>query len=774
MYEATFAGNVSIGGGKFRRRPDESHLQPNCGIVPVLLADGTFGYAVRFHQHDYKFVNVGPLLIGVCVSRDQGQGLLEISACRAKVVAMCEVVPGKVFDGTPVDTSGVYYLNLSEALDLFPDIDWETLVDDIQAQDRTALVQDILGMIFGTDSDVLEDKAFLSKDQFEELTGATVNDPYFTTNASLIDDIIGDGDQLLDDAPVDVGRYKFCIDVDTPSGNRITVCNAFSITPALMAGVKIVLQPEKTSFVYSGSDVGYTGLVATYSPDDALEPLVLEEGRDYSVSGTLQATALGEHSFTVKGTGNYFGSRTFVWQIVEPSGDFPGGVLRPAPSALGEYGAVIGDKVVVRRSEELIYDKATGTWRAGLELAWPSDAGYRISPESICVTPSTQSRMYRGSDILAGDVDGEYLKITTDADGFLSTLTWEVVLSADKIRIDVLSGIPQYDYELTAFAGASEECPGGLKKTKFGLVIPLGNLALYNDTGSRKYPAHVHEWSFEEPVEGRLEAKCVSRSAGKRCREGVALTLGDEDSSEYAYTGLPIALSVGNLGNFYLMTGALVGDVTYRQDGVALEGAPIKAGDYEAVIEILPMNADPYTFTRTFTILPPEGGSYETMSVQLLTRKQEDLVASYDDETVRTRLRSLCGSNNEFVLQVSSWLKAHGITQMQLKESRFLQAARALNTKLLDRCKILLGNLEKSNDSLAFSIAVKDENGVETPVETRVAVLADYIKVSSDGGRTFVSVKPEDLEYDSQTKRVKYIRRARENTMLLKIVVPED
>lgn len=266
----------------------------------------------------------------------------------------------------------------------------------------------------------------------------------------------------------------------------------------------------------------------------------------------------------------------------------------------------------------------------------------------------------------------------------------------------------------------------------------------------------------------------MSRSAGKRCREGVALTLGDEDSSEYAYTGLPIALSVGNLGNFYLMTGALVGDVTYRQDGVALEGAPIKAGDYEAVIEILPMNADPYTFTRTFTILPPEGGSYETMSVQLLTRKQEDLVASYDDETVRTRLRSLCGLNSEFVLQVSSWLKAHGITQMQLKESRFLQAARALNTKLLDRCKILLGNLEKSNDSLAFSIAVKDENGVETPVETRVAVLADYIKVSSDGGRTFVSVKPEDLEYDSQTKRVKYIRRARESTMLLKIVVPED
>ena len=656
------SAKIVISGGKFLYRPDDAWLDDGCYIREETLDDGTPVFTVYPHQHNYKFVHVGPLVIGYCVARDEGQGILEPSSCKAKVLAMLTLMGDHKYDGEkvtyfdPEDTaiidpdgsgaaevskekvwaaivdlfagkfdsiseelSGVYYLNLSA---LFrSDIDWEALFDGDSGTilDR---IKEQLGNILSGGK--LENKDFLSKKQFMNLTKATVSEAYFTTDASLIDELFNDeNDELLPDAPADVGKYKFCVDLTTPSTNDISAKNSFKITPVDIAETIVTLKPNTNSFICSGQEQGYDSVSLKYQVEvKALVPYTktmnLVEGTDYELSGDWRATDIGDYKFTIKGIGNYTSSTNFNWSIVAPTREFPVDVITALDDEMngkGSYGFVEDNTLFVSNPPAIYFDIATESWRLGFTINWPNEAGNRTKAEDAMITlpDGTECSV---ADLVDGIVEFEGITAEVDGDGFVKTITYQVYLTPEEVFTarDEFDGLTDFVYSFKAGAWATGDNGQGFKPTEFSLVIPLGNLELYDCNGFRVYPVHLHKWQFETVKGYILEAKCVADPEYELdCPfDGPTPTLhlGRTERDEFEYTGnrMELLLNVNEVSEFRYATGVIVGKVVYYQNGVQLPEPPINIGDYSATVTIIPMGAEPYVLTKEFTIVKPQGG----------------------------------------------------------------------------------------------------------------------------------------------------------------------
>ena len=680
------SGKIVIKGGKFLYRPEDDWLDKGCYIVEETLDDGTPVYAVYPHVHDYKFIPLGSFAVAYCTARDEGQGLLERSSCRSKVVLMTALMQNRMYDGKPVDcpearldakllealykliggkideidVSGVYYINLSAIFR--SGFDASEIIDILEGKTAAATIQEKIDefnskirewidqLLNPGDQEIVvdEDEAHLTRPEFELLTGAEVTGPYYTTNASLIEDIIGDGDERLEGAPTDAGRYKVCFDILTPSGNDITVRNAFEIGAAKMDDVKVEYAPNKTSFVYRGEEIGYSSVTLTYKPANSGETLTLVEGKDYDLSGETKAVEVGDYSFTLTGKGNYDGERTITWQIVEPTGEFGAGALKPTESPRGEYATVRGNTMIVSRPQGLEYDEDTGKWLVGFTIDWPAEKGSRVRPADARVVLSPQGTSYHVSDIIDGNVGDELLTAATDGGGFIQSVTWKIALDADEVIADYHAGLSEYVFTLTANAWEGEENATGIKPTAFNLVVPLGNLSLIDDYGFRVYPVHLHKWVLENPAEGQVKAWCDSTDHTAQwpsyCRVGVVLTLGEVDVDEYEYTGDPIEIEADNVDEFRHETGAFVSRVHYEQNGVELASAPTEIGSYTARVEILPMGAEPYICTKTFSIVPQRNFEIASSGERFVTYAEAVAALTHHGDKIRCHQDILAAS----------------------------------------------------------------------------------------------------------------------------------
>ena len=679
------SGKIVIKGGKFLYRPERAWLDKGCYIVEETLDDGTPVFAVYPHQHEYKFVSLGSLAIGYCTTRDEGQGLLEPSSCQAKVVLMSALMQDRAYNGqsveckeailsdqiidilyailygdlAKVDISGSCYVNLSALfsqsfLDELIDSITEKILDEAAKSDVLDKIKDGLASLrdLGKDEIKVDEKACLTQAEFEELTGATVEGPYWTTNASLIDEIFGDeDDESLDGAPRNAGAYKVCFDIQTPSTNTVSVKNPFKITPLPIEEVEIATVPATNVFIYSSKPTGYSSVTVKSQIDG-----VLQEGADYVIGNVTNATNVGDYFFQVIGTRNYEGVTNIYWSIIKPVRPFPTDALEATEEGDEKYGVVNGPMLSVVNAPAIEYSVADQGWWVGYTINWPCEDGNKTLPKDaqlIITYPDWYTldgemvtRECTVADILAGDVAldwggpfaEESCRLSVELDGdYVKLISWSVLFTPEDLYIAHDEGkLAELDFTIKAGTRSTDTNTEGLKETDFALVVPLGNLELYDVNGYRVFPTHLHTWQFEKDERGwLLSAHCVSdpKEEGECELDGDPwMTLGRYLNEEIEYTGKPVKVRKMNEWEFRFATGAIVGEVEYFETNDldhALAEAPFQVGTYAARVVVTPMarkdgvGNEPFVLERTFKIVKPLFGYADGFEVKSTARRYD-------------------------------------------------------------------------------------------------------------------------------------------------------
>ncbi len=89
-----------------------------------------------------------------------------------------------------------------------------------------------------------------------------------------------------------------------------TASSTFTINPKSLEGAAVVLNQADNKYVQNGSTPIVPEVVT-------IDGVAMTKGTDYTLSGTTSATAIGAHILTVTGTGNYTGTTTVTWRILD-------------------------------------------------------------------------------------------------------------------------------------------------------------------------------------------------------------------------------------------------------------------------------------------------------------------------------------------------------------------------------------------------------------------------------------------------------------------------
>ena len=341
--------------------------------------------------------------------------------------------------------------------------------------------------------------------------------------------------------------------------------------------------------------------------------------------------------------------------------------------------------------------------------------------------------------VLAGDTEGELLKVATNRCGFVTSVTWEVLVTPEDLEWAHDEGLLDLAFAMTARADASPERPDGLAPKDFTLAMPLGNEALYDCNGYRVYPRHYHAWSFAASQGYRLGATCASDGASEPncpCPKTVYLSIGTSARSQYLYTGNPVSFELEGEYGFRWQTGALVGGIVYRQDGVRLDSAPVLPGDYTAEVRVIPMAAAPVLLVKRFAIV---GFGVGNSSPEL-----------------------------------AAWASRKGLSSAALAGSRYVQSSFELGTTLLDGAVLRFAGFSVDESDVRFRIEAVKGDRVEV-VRMSAAGAADYVRVASDLGDGFEEPLPAvGVRVDAETGEIAIPRAALGSGACLKVVVPAD
>ena len=231
-----------------------------------------------------------------------------------------------------------------------------------------------------------------------------------------------------------------------------------------------------------------------------LGDVVLSRDVDYSVSGDLSATERGEYTVTVTGTGNFTGSATAEWSIVNTTGSLSG--VTSAVSGIGDYDSE-NNTLTVTDSTALEY--SDGAWYAGLTLTWPmtalnvslnplrdGSADY-VKPEKMQLT--IDGNVYTGSEILSSEAvysAGKLAaKVSTDTYKYyeslisqptkqfeyLATTTWKVAVTPAIIEAALANDEDELVYTMNAGAFVWEDGregdSDGVAFADYTITLPL-------------------------------------------------------------------------------------------------------------------------------------------------------------------------------------------------------------------------------------------------------------------------------------------------------------
>ena len=378
-----------------------------------------------------------------------------------------------------------------------------------------------------------------------------------------------------------------------------------------------------TEIITRGETVGIS--ISQVTVDQRL----LTEGTDYTVdeSSVLEATAIGEYTVTLSGTGNYTGTATATWKIVEPTGEFAEDAMsiREGDPAYGSISAETPRRLDITDSTKLVYknDELGERWEAAVEISWPhSETAFDTYiilpvPTKVQYIDAQHASVRLDEEVAWGDeiVDGRWTGLSAtetsasyyEVDGlaiktidysYFDKLTWTVAITPADIEAAIESGAKHLEYSIVcgsvAWGDETEGNVEGIADTEFTVSMSLAKVFLLDGEGHQVYPAHEHSWSIVPSEDGSLlAANCKAEGCYLAETTGeLRLEIVSKDSSLAEYTeghyrdGVAAEALLKGVEDFY-PTGASIGDIRYfAAGGGELASAPVEPGRYSAVAEV--------------------------------------------------------------------------------------------------------------------------------------------------------------------------------------------
>ena len=137
--------------------------------------------------------------------------------------------------------------------------------------------------------------------------------------------------------------------------------------PVSLEGAEITL--SATEIIVRGETVGVEVSQVT------VDKILLSEGTDYTVddSSVFQASAVGENTVKLNGIGNYTGSATATWKIIEPQGEFADDAMsiRTGDPAYGWIDPENPRRLDITNTVALVYrnDDDGERWEVAVEIS---------------------------------------------------------------------------------------------------------------------------------------------------------------------------------------------------------------------------------------------------------------------------------------------------------------------------------------------------------------------------------------------------------------------
>ena len=342
-------------------------------------------------------------------------------------------------------------------------------------------------------------------------------------------------------------------------------------------------------------------------------------GEDYTIdeSSVFQAKEIGEYTVTINGIGNYTGSASTTWKIVEPTGEFAEDAMsmKKGDPAYGSIATETPRRLDITDTTKLVYrnDELGERWEAAVVIRWPHEVTSRsilqaatsvryTDAEHATVAYSDDAVAY-GDEILEGAVDGlsattgnasYYVGLIKHNYEYFDTLTWTVPIYAEDVADAIENGAKHLEFSIkcgsVAWGDETEGNVYGLKETEFTVDLRLANVFLLDNEGNQVYPHHDHDWHYALSEDGTtLTAKCAADGCFLSQTTGdlsIAIESKDAKNPDYAEghyrDGKPSEATLKGADSFAL-TGAAIGEVEYETEGgEALEGAPVEPGRYVA------------------------------------------------------------------------------------------------------------------------------------------------------------------------------------------------
>ena len=314
--------------------------------------------------------------------------------------------------------------------------------------------------------------------------------------------------------------------------------------------------------------------------------------------GTCTAMAMGVYPVTVNGTGNFTGTATATWSIVNTTGE-------PASVAASADGSMTndGNDFTLSDSTKLEYDAEQEKWYAGITITWPMEKkDWQLLDWDCYAHYVSEGSMRVAMDY--GETSnvthtGSYKSGVTSSKNFtcVSNTTWKVAITPELIEAAIADEKTELVYTMNAGAivwgNSTEGDLDGVAFSDYTITIPLEGIALCDNIGNQVYPQHTHDWRYSRSDDGTtITARCETAGCFLSQDDFLSMSIASKDATDpdcaegHYRDGNPAEAFLDGVEEF-AHTGAVIGAVKYEAEGgEELEEAPVEPGMYSAFVVV--------------------------------------------------------------------------------------------------------------------------------------------------------------------------------------------
>lgn len=267
----------------------------------------------------------------------------------------------------------------------------------------------------------------------------------------------------------DAGEHAVALSVSgLGDGETYVLSTTVTIDPKDITGATLVLTPASTT--YNAAEQTVTPSVTV---DRLAATLEVAEG------STTAATEIGAYSVTVNGTGNFTGTASATWNIVNTTGSLNG----VAATTSADAGSYAGNTLTVTDTTVLAY--ADNGWTAGLTFTWPLETknwqllsqnsyAYYVTTNDVKITAAV-------GEIEHSTLEGSYTTgyNQTSRFNYLATTTWTVGLTPAAIEAALAEDKAVLEYTVRAGAIQSATYANGVAFADYTIALPLDEPVLF-------------------------------------------------------------------------------------------------------------------------------------------------------------------------------------------------------------------------------------------------------------------------------------------------------